>query len=593
VNPSRDRIKHDRADLGDVLIICLAGGVLAAALEVGTLGTFRVLLPRVSRISDSFIWVVPLYYCVVFGALGLGFALLTRFLPRRGGLQLAASAAAALAVFVGLLLGLYGTTSQWALGILAVGAGVQVGRWGAGHPEKLGRAARITTVALGLPLVLMAVGIPAYTRWKEGNWTRHLPPARAGAPNILLIILDTVRAASTGLHGHIRPSTPRLSGMAEHSIVFDRAYSTAPWTLPSHATMFTGRYPSEISANWVVPLDDRFATLAEVLRDAGYQTGGFVANMTYTSRETGLARGFIHYEDYPFSRQYLRRATALSYFLDTWDRAVKPSRRTLARKMASRINADFLSWLDRREGKPFFAFLNYFEAHQPYRYYPEFGPQFKTGNEVQDHYEAAIATMDLEISRLTDSLSRRGLLENTIIIVTSDHGELLGEFNLQGHANSLHSPLLHVPLLIHHTAANFTPRRIAEPVTLRDLPATIAAMAGVNHRFPGSPLSRFWDSTAAPTPGSPVLAQVKKGIRTPPEEPVSLGDMASIIRGHLQLIQNGDGRRELYDLRVPADQSRNLFDASTQLEDVAALVAALRESSRLLPDSGGSSGSRR
>jgi arylsulfatase A-like enzyme len=349
--------------------------------------------------------------------------------------------------------------------------------------------------------------------------------------------------------------------------------------------MFTGRYPSEMSADWEVPLDHRFTTLAEAFRDAGYQTGGFVANMTYTSRETGLARGFIHYEDYPLSRQYLRRATALSYFHDTWDRAIKPSRRTVARKPAAWINSSFLTWLDRLDGRPFFGFLNYFEAHQPYRFHPELRQQFQTGNEMQDRYEAAIATMDLEIGRLTDSLARRGLLENTIIIVTSDHGELLGEFSLQGHANSLYSPLLHVPLLIHH-GARPVPHRVGAPVTLRDLPSTIATMAGLDHRFPGGSLTRFLDSTMVGEPGSPLLAQIRKGIRTPPEEPVTLGDMASIIAGHLQLIQNGDGRQEVYDLRIPATETRNLFDSSSHQQDVAALVAALRESSRQLPGGG-------
>jgi arylsulfatase A-like enzyme len=161
--------------------------------------------------------------------------------------------------------------------------------------------------------------------------------------------------------------------------------------------------------------------------------------------------------------------------------------------------------------------------------------------------------------------------------VTSDHGELLGEFNLHGHANSLYSPLLHVPLLIHFGAGQVPPQRIDSAVTLRDLPATIATMAGLGHRFPGVSLTRFWDTTQVREPESPLFAHVRKGIRTPPEEPVSLGDMSSLIRGHLQLIQDGNGRLELYDLRERATEARNLADSTNGREDLDRLIGALRE----------------
>jgi arylsulfatase A-like enzyme len=573
VPPTRDGAR--RVDIVDVLIICLAGGFLAAAAEGGTLGAFRLLAPRVNRTADAFVWIVPVYYLVTFGTLALLLVVVTRLLSRRAGLLLATTASAGLAVFVMLLLGLYYNTNQWSLVLLALGAGIQAGRWGARHPETLLRGARISILGLGLPVTLLATGVPFYSRWQEGSWTRHLPPARNGAPNVLLIILDTVRAASTSLHGHVRNTTPSLSRLADNSVVFDRAYSTAPWTLPSHATMFTGRYPSEMSASWLVPLDDRFMTLAEAFREAGYHTGGFVANLTYTSRETGLARGFTHYEDYPVSQQYLRRATMLSNFLNTWDRSVKP-RRTLARKPARKVNADFLAWIDQHPGRPFFAFLNYYEAHQPYRFDASLAKEFRTGDKVEDQYEAAIATLDQQIARLLDSLAHRGYGQNTIVVVTSDHGELLGEFNLRGHANSLYSPLLHVPLLIHYGNGLIPPQRIDSAVTLRDLAATIATLAGLDHRFPGVSLTRFWDPTQVGEPESPLFAHVRKGIRTPPEEPVSLGDMSSLIRGNLQLIQDGDGRLELYDLTQRAPDARNLVDSSSLGDDLDGLVAALR-----------------
>jgi len=129
---------------------------------------------------------------------------------------------------------------------------------------------------------------------------------RPGMPNVLLIVLDTVRAKSLGLYGYGRPTTPRLERLARYGTVFKSAFSTAPWTLASHATMFTGRYPHELSTGFLSPLDTTYLTLAELFTSEGYQTAGFAANTFYASQEFGLSRGFTHYEDYRVSgRQVL------------------------------------------------------------------------------------------------------------------------------------------------------------------------------------------------------------------------------------------------------------------------------------------------
>ena len=126
--------------------------------------------------------------------------------------------------------------------------------------------------------------------------SRPLPPANA--PNILLIVLDTVRADRLSLYGYGRPTTPNLERLSKRGIRFDRARATAPWTLASHASLFTGRWPHELGEEWMTPLRGGFPMLAEYLGSRGYATAGFVANVLYCSRNTGLARGFTHYEDY-------------------------------------------------------------------------------------------------------------------------------------------------------------------------------------------------------------------------------------------------------------------------------------------------------
>ena len=126
----------------------------------------------------------------------------------------------------------------------------------------------------------------------------NLPQADSGTPNVLLIVMDTVSAQHMSLYGYPRDTTPNLARLARKGVRFQHARSTAPWTLPSHASMFTGRWPHDLSVGYGQPLDASAPTLAESLRDRGYATGGFVANTLYCSAETGLNRGFIHYEDH-------------------------------------------------------------------------------------------------------------------------------------------------------------------------------------------------------------------------------------------------------------------------------------------------------
>ena len=116
-----------------------------------------------------------------------------------------------------------------------------------------------------------------------------------------MIVWDTVRADHLSLHGYGRPTTPNLERLAARGVRFNLAFSTSSWTLPSHASLFTGRWPHELRVDWTVPLGNDFPTLAEYLGAQGYDTAGFAANVDYCSRETGLARGFVHYEDYPIN----------------------------------------------------------------------------------------------------------------------------------------------------------------------------------------------------------------------------------------------------------------------------------------------------
>ena len=366
------------------------------------------------------------------------------------------------------------------------------------------------------------------------------PPARhrasAGAPNVLLIVMDTVRADHLSLDGYPRPTSPNLERLARRGVNYTRARAAAPWTLPSHASLFTGRWPSALSVGWYVPLDDRAPTLAGALAARGYDTAGFAANLNYCSYFTGLDRGFAHYEDFPLTPYWALRATLLGtrllsqidYFgkkyglLDPGDVAQR------SRVTADEINERLLGWLDGRgdDDRPFFAFLNYFDAHDPYLPPPGFDPGFVRPPEdaveremlvewwplpdkdkaapeqvrtVVDAYDACLAYLDDRIGRLIDDLERRGLLEDTLVIITADHGELLGDHGgLFGHGASLYDGELRVPLIV--MAPGLPAGAVVdEPVSLRALPSTVGALAGLDDLpFQAMPLAPLRPNGAAP-----------------------------------------------------------------------------------------------
>ena len=405
------------------------------------------------------------------------------------------------------------------------------------------------------------------------------------APNVLLIVLDTVRADRLSLYGYHRDTTPNLSRLALRGVTFEQARSTASWTLPSHASMMTGHWPHQQSARLHGPLDNTHRTVAEFLSARGYATAGFIANTTYCSAETGLARGFAHYEDHDLSSQGILSTSALGRRL-LWPGLVIASQwlggdlKAEPRKDAARINGDLLAWLKTPGKRPFFAFLNYLDAHSPYvppaTFDRHFGvkPESRADRATLDHwftldkttlsprdiqlasdaYDDCLAYLDEQLGRLFDELDRAGVLGNTLVIVTADHGEQFGEHDLYCHASSLYDPEIHVPLLVILPGGAHAGLSIAEPVSLRNLPATIADVlgqsgdSGSGGPFPGRSLARAWDRSRC-TEFEPLLAEVDGPAKTAPglgRSPAFRGPMKALVSGHDAYLRNGDGTEELY-----------------------------------------------
>ncbi len=449
-----------------------------------------------------------------------------------------------------------------------------------------------------LPLTACAIAVAgsgfAWVQTAEDRALAALPPAKAEAPNVVLLVLDTVRADHLSLYGYGRQTTPRLQALARDAIVFDFARAPSSWTLPSHATMFTGRWPHELSVDTDRPLDSTYPTLAEFLSGHGYVTGGFVGNTFYCNSWFGLDRGFTRYEDSEesreFSAQQVMRCAAVGRALmplavqaGVWD----TSGDFAERKTAAMVNDDALEWLDARDGRPFFLFLNYIDAHGPYRVPEDFPRAYsklssdeiiaanqkarRRGNDKRlsqeertaalaelgriggDAYDDCLRYVDEQAGRLLDELQRRDLRRNTWIIITSDHGEHFGEKGNYWHGNTLYRPLVDVPLLIVPPSGP-SGIRVSEVVSLRDLPATVADLIGQSSesRFPGRSLRRCWDPSAASAPGPDDIPRSELKSREDLTKgqgvPTGLRLRTALVDGGRIFHRDPKGQDELYDV---------------------------------------------
>ncbi len=465
--------------------------------------------------------------------------------------------------------------APWALFILSVAIGLEVSRRVRDHDESVARwTLRIAGVGF-LASILVAGSTRSFRAIREARAVSSLAAAPEGAPNILLLILDTVRASSLELYGGAAQNTPNLMRRAATGILFENAYSTASWTLPSHASMFTGQYASRTGADWKVPLDARYPTLAEELQRRGWATGGFVGNTVAAWYRTGLSRGFLHYYDTPYTVQEALLETTLTqsksfvsalieWQTNGWLRGA--IQRQFPFTMAAHGNyvyrdlisaeevADrFLAWQGALpKGRPFFAFLNIFDAHAPYLPPQSYRAKFGAHNTDRERYLGAIAYEDATIESLLHELERRGALRNTIVVITADHGELFGEHKLVGHGNALYREQLRVPLLVLNAPGVSSPSRIRAPVSLRDLAATIMALAGVgdSHPLGGVPLLQVLNSCAERCADvSPAIAELSRGINVDPQSFAGRADQKSVVNDSLQVIASSEETLLAFDLR--------------------------------------------
>jgi arylsulfatase A-like enzyme len=547
-------------------------------------------------ISLETIWISALFDLLLFTAVGLILVIVARCFRRLPIFWISIFVFVFLALFDWLLVVLYGKFRVYAILVLALGLAFEISRRFYRHDKSLTKFVHRSLPWLAALALVLLVGIQGGFWLRERTAIARLPQAAPGTPNILVIVVDTLRADHLSSYGYDRATSPNLERIAQQGVLFEHAFSTSSWTQPSHASLLTGRYTYEHDAE-LRPLDDRYPTIAEALQDRGYRTGAFSANVLFFTRRQGFGRGFVHFEDNFHSIADMAANTLYGFVAEFFVlRRAIGFEGVIARKLASDINHSALRWIDCEPGKPFFVFVNYFDVHDPYvppqpyrsrfsdlenpgglvngyleRYHPSLTPD-QMQSEI-DAYDGATAYVDDQIGQLLAELEERGLADNTLVIITSDHGESFGEHGLVQHSNALYLEEIRVPLILWWPGHVPEGERVATPVTNAALAATLLDIIGDEQsHFPGPPLTQLWN-----TPGTPLdwpnpvseLAHYPWGAA---QAPSAYGDMKSVISPQWHYITHDEYGEELYDWLEDPTESINL----AQNQDAQPVMARFR-----------------
>ncbi len=281
--------------------------------------------------------------------------------------------------------------------------------------------------------------------------------APSPAPNVVVITIDTLRADHLGCYGDKQIKTPNIDTLAQDGVRFERAYTPVPVTLPAHSSLFTGTYPLRSGMHDFADnkLNPSQPTLASVLKENGYATGAVIGSAVLDSR-FGLNHGFdFYYDHFDFSR--LQESN-----LDEMERS------------GDLVADQALDWLDKNYQKKFLLWMHLYDPHYPYR------PPSPYSEEYKDRpYDGEIAFADSQVGRLIRELKAKGVYENTVIVLTGDHGESLGEHGEKTHGFFIYNATLHIPVII-RLPGGPSARTVSELITLPDLMPTVLSFLKVD-----------------------------------------------------------------------------------------------------------------
>ena len=349
-----------------------------------------------------------------------------------------------------------------------------------------------------IDLVLETQGEGAVGLWANPVITTQETQKR---PNVLVYVIDTLRADHMSLYGYERPTTPFLDRFGGEGVVFDDCHVQATWTKPSVVSLLTSLYSvTHRVQDFTDTIPPGATTLAEVLRGQGYVTATITGN-PFSGRNSGLERGVDHLMEYPVLHRVRQESEAGTD--------------------STALNAVAFPWLERHAGEPFFLFLHSTDPHSPYRPPAEFEAKFADPDETAlfernndklrdigrryggdavfqpaearakgvdpdrwarlatDRYDGEIAHNDRNIEKLVDKLSELGILENTLVVIASDHGEEFLEHGWTSHGHSLYQELTHSLLLMWNPRLLPEPRRVPDAVEMVDVLPTVLDLLGI------------------------------------------------------------------------------------------------------------------
>ncbi|MCH7519439.1 MAG: sulfatase [Candidatus Dadabacteria bacterium] len=369
---------------------------------------------------------------------------------------------------------------------------------------------------------------------------------RPDGPNVILISIDTLRADHLGSYGYGRNTSPNIDKLAEEGVLFENAFTQAPWTLPAMATIHTSLYPSEHGATrYNLKLKDNFITLAEYMRNNFYKTIGIIST-PYVSSKYGFSQGYDIFEEY-----------------------IMGTEGTSSEHLTERA----IEYISDNQDNKFFLWIHYFDPHAIYLYHEDYNygrnysgnlpanlsveflksdkNSFNTEDieYVKDIYDEEISYTDHNIGKLINNIEELGLKEDTVIIITADHGEEFMERNGFGHGKSVYNELIRIPLIIYNPYKQ--KQRIEENVETRSIPKTILELSGIDSGSFG---------------GENLLALDQSNIENYiySEGTGSMGENTlreAIVLDQFKLIKNIQYQTfELYDLRSDPNEKINLFN---------------------------------
>jgi arylsulfatase A-like enzyme len=397
------------------------------------------------------------------------------------------------------------------------------------------RSARQGMALCSLLVSSLVLGVPA-----SAVAATPIPSAGQSPRNILLITVDTTRADYLSCYGSALLTTPNIDALASRGVRFDAATAVVPLTGPGHASMLTGLYPRDHGAiRNGVPVAEDIPTLATILSARGYTTAAFISGWTLRTQVIGLHRGFDHFDDSMTDRYH----------------AVNDQR------LGDQTADEAVAWLEEEREGPFFLWVHFFDPHEPFTDHKmELAPNpaarvAAPDKDVLRRYSQEVAFADLQVGRVLAALEKSGAVDDTMILLTSDHGEAFGEHGTKGHGRELYQTTQNVPLILVHPLVgqdkvsdlpvstldvtptlldllDFPPVMESDGVALAQAlvaPGSFAGRAIYQETFPGA-RKKFWGLFGPKLTGDPTMVAVRRGgwkaIYNPKKDILELFDLS-------------------------------------------------------------------